>query len=484
MDVRGLFSSPLKITYTMHQIQRTTALPTLSLLQVSANARAMIACALLFGMAQPAQPAEIGTSQSSTADRVEVPQERWALHGQATNVTQSHSRFTSLYSGTNSLVANGRTEETTDVTLFAGVRLWHGAEVWINPEIDQGFGLSNTVGMAGFPSGEAYKIGANAPYLRMPRAFLRSVIDLGSEIVKTDAAANQLGSTKAAHNLTLTVGKFSVTDIFDTNSYAHDPRSDFLNWSIIDAGAFDYAADAWGFTYGAAAEWTQDAWTLRGGVFQLSNVPNGKIVAVDFSQFMLVTELEQRYRIDGHGGKIKLLGFINRGRMGAYSDAVQLARQTVSAPETGLVRHVGSRPGISINLEQELAPDLGMFVRASVNDGRKEAYEFTEINRSISAGLSLKGERWGRPDDTVGVAGAFNGLSSEARRYFAAGGIGILIGDGQQTYGAEKILETYYSMRVNPYLTLAMNYQHASSPAYNRDRGPVSIIGVRVHAEF
>ena len=429
------------------------------------------------------QPAEMTTTQvSKSVD--DAGTESWALHGQITNVTQGHPRFTSPYSGANSLIAHGRTEETTDVTLYAGVRLWRGAEFWINPEIDQGFGLSNTVGMAGFPSGEAYKIGANRPYLRMPRAFVRQVIPLSGDVVKTEAAANQLGGTNAANNVALTVGKFSVTDIFDTNTYAHDPRGDFLNWSIIDAGAFDYAADAWGFTYGAAVEWTQDAWTLRGGLFQLSKVPNGKIVNVDFSQYMLVTELEQRYRMSGHVGKVKLLAFVNRGRMGAYRDAVQLAQQTVDTPETGSVRRFASRPGVSINVEQELSPDLGIFVRASVNNGTKEAYEFTEINRSISGGLSLKGDRWGRHDDTFGVAGVINGLSSDARQYFAKGGIGILIGDGQQTYGPEKILETYYSMRVTPRLTLAVNYQHVNNPAYNRDRGPVSIFGLRAHAEF
>lgn len=425
---------------------------------------------------------------AASAAHVSLPDrstdEDLAWHAQVTNVTQRTSRFNSPYSGSNSLIARGRTEETTDVTLYTGARLWHGAELWINPEVDQGFGLSNTVGVAGFPSGEAYKIGANTPYLRVPRAFVRQVIPLGSELEKVDATPNQLGGSRAANNVTLTVGKFSVTDIFDTNSYAHDPRADFLNWSIIDAGAFDYAADAWGFTYGAAAEWTQPARTLRAGIFQLSGIPNGKITGVDFSQTMLVAELEQRYQWRGHPGKIKLLGFVNRGRMGAYRDAVQLAQQTGDTPDTGLVRHFGSRSGASMNLEQELSADLGIFIRASVNDGSKEAYEFTEINRSISAGMSAKGDRWGRHDDTVGIAGVINGLSGDAREYFAAGGIGILIGDGRLKYSSEKILETYYSMRLNPNLTIAVNYQHVNNPAYNHDRGPVSIYGLRAHAEF
>ena len=465
-----------------------------SLLFTSVSATVVATSILMFGLTpggaraateeqQKVKPAEMITSQVSKPADDTAPED-WALHGQVTNVTQGHPRFTSSYSGTNSLIANGRTEETTDITLYAGVRLWRGAEFWINPEIDQGFGLSNTVGMAGFPSGEAYKIGANVPYPRLPRVFLRQVIPLSGELVKMESSANQLAGSKAANNVTLTIGKFSVTDIFDTNTYAHDPRGDFLNWSIIDAGAFDYAADAWGFTYGAAAEWTQDAWTLRGGMFQLSKIPNGKIVNVDFSQYMLVTELEQRYQMRGHPGKAKLLAFVNRGRMGAYRDALQLAQLAGDTPDTGLVRRFASRPGVAINLEQELAPDLGMFLRASLNNGTKEAYEFTEINRSISGGLSLKGGRWGRDDDTFGLAGVVNGLSSDARRYFANGGIGILIGDGGQTYGAEKVLETYYSMRVNRHVTLAVNYQHVNNPAYNRDRGPVSIFGVRAHAEF
>lgn len=415
----------------------------------------------------------------------ELPQsEQWAVHGQLTNVTQGHSRFASPYSGNNSLDANGRTEETTDLTLFAGARLWSGAEFWLNPEIDQGFGLSNTLGMAGFPSGEAYKIGANTPYLRLPRVFIRQTIPLNGPDQKIEPAPNQLAGSAASNNAVFTVGKFSVVDIFDTNGYAHDPRADFLNWSVIDAGAFDYAADAWGFTNGAAAEWTQNWWTLRGGLFQLSSVPNGKITGVDFSQYMLVGEMESRYQWQNHPGKLKLLGFVNRGRMGSYRDAIQLGQQTGTTPDVSLVRRRASRPGFSINLEQELSADIGLFARASANDGNKEAYEFTEINKSLSTGLSIKGARWGRAEDTFGLAAVVNALSHDAQDYFSAGGMGILIGDGRLNYGNEKIMETYYSIQINQYAALAIGYQHVNNPAYNRDRGPVSIGSVRLHLQF
>ncbi len=429
----------------------------------------------------PALPVTVNSSPASG----QTPAfEQWALHGQVTNVTQWHRRFRSPYSGPNSLQADGRTEETTDVTLYSGVRLWRSAELWLNPEVDQGFGLDNTVGVAGFPSGEAYKIGANKPYLRLPRAFIRQTFDLGGERAPVEAAANQLGGTKAADNLTVTIGKFGVTDIFDANSYAHDPRVDLLNWSIIDAGSFDYAADAWGYTYGAAAEWTQGSRTVRGGVFQLSKIPNGKITGVDFSQFMLIGELEQRYDWQGATGKVKLLGFLNRGRMANYRDAVQLGLANGTAPDVVAVRRYSSRPGIGLNVEHAFTSSLGAFARASVNDGTKEAYEFTEINRSLSGGISLKGSSWGRGDDTVAIAGALNGLSGDARAYFAAGGTGILIGDGRLNYGAEKIVEANYSVRLHPHLTVALDFQHVVNPAYNRDRGPVSIYGVRAHADF
>ena len=185
----------------------------------------------------------------------------WAVHGQTTFVEQYAAPFRAPYSGPNSLASNsGR--ETWDATAYLGLRLWDGAEAWINPEIDQGFGLSGTLGVAGFTSGEAYKTGANYPYTRLQRAFIRQTINLGGETQKVDEAINQFAGEQTADGLVLTVGKFSVGDIFDTNKYAHDPRGDFLNWSIIDAGTFDYAAEAWGFSLGGTAEWYQGAWTL------------------------------------------------------------------------------------------------------------------------------------------------------------------------------------------------------------------------------
>jgi high affinity Mn2+ porin len=396
--------------------------------------------------------------------------ENWALHGQATFVDQYHPAFKSAYRGAHSLDPGSRGNETVDVTVFAGARLWDGGEAWANVEMDQGFGLSGTFGVAAFPSAEAYKVGDTHPYGRLHRLFFRQTFDLGGEEQAVEGQANQLAGSRSSDNLILTVGKFAVTDIFDNNSYAHDPRGDFLNWAIVDAGAYDYAADAWGYTYGGAAEWSVGAWTLRGGLFDMSRLPNSTELETGFGQFELVSELERRVTLFGQGGKIKLLGFVNRGRIGGYRDALVQAMGAV--PDVALVRHYRSRPGGSLNVEQGLTDDLGFFLRASMEDGSKESYEFTDINQSLSTGLSLKGTSWERKDDTVGLALEVAGISKSAQAFLAAGGLGVLV------------IETYYDMQIVKGINADLDYQFIANPAYNPNRGPVSVLGVRLHGEF
>ncbi len=431
---------------------------------------AWLAAALVSLLTAPALAADTDAAES------------WSLHAQTTLVWQYHPAFRSAYRGSNSLDPGSRGDETFDATLFAGVRLWNGGEAYIDPEIDQGFGLSNTVGVAGFPSGEAYKVGKATPYFRLQRLFFRQTFDLGGEKQTVAPDANQLGGARTADNLVITAGKFSVTDIFDANAYAHDPKQDFLNWALIDSGAFDYAADAWGYSYGLAAEWTQAWWTLRAGLFDLSKIPNTTALETGFGQFEIVGEAEARHTLFGRPGKLKLLGFVNRGRSGSYGDALALASGTHATPSTALVRRYRSRPGVALNIEQQIGGGFGFFLRASANDGSQEAYEFTEINRSLAGGFSLTGARWGRPDDTVGLAGITNAISPAARAYLAAGGIGILIGDGALAhYRAENIVEAYYSASFAEGLSVSADYQWLANPAYNRDRGPVSVFGLRLH---
>jgi high affinity Mn2+ porin len=407
----------------------------------------------------------------------------WSVHAQTTYVQQYAFPFRAPYAGQNSLVP-GQTRETWDATFYVGWRLWRGAELWINPEIDQGFGLSGTLGLAGFASGEAYKLGADFPYTRLPRTFIRQTIDLGGASEKVEAAPNQLAGSQSANRLVLTVGKFAVTDVFDTNKYAHDARSDFLNWALIDTGSFDYASDAWGFTYGAAAEWYQGRWTLRAGLFDLSIVPNSTQLDPRFEQVQWIGEIERRYELGGQPGKLAVTGFLTRGRMGRFEDAIRLAQLTGQPADIAAVRQYRSRAGISFNLEQQLSSDLGFFARGGLAGGNVEPYEFTDVDQTIAAGLVLTGKRWGRPDDTIGLGGVINGISGQHEAFLNAGGLGILVGDGKlPNPGTERIVEMYYSLPV-AFGRLTFDYQFIDHPAYNQDRGPVSVIGTRLRAQF
>jgi high affinity Mn2+ porin len=415
----------------------------------------------------------------------------FAVHGQATAVEQAYPAFHSPFEGTNSLTGGAQSKQTFDLTLSTGVKLWQGAEFWANPEIDQGFGFDGTHGVAGFPSAESYKLGSSTPYARLQRAFLRQTINLGGDTENIDDDFTQFKGTRSADRLVLTVGLFGVNDIFDTNKYANSPKSDFLNWSLVNAGTFDYAADGWGYNYGAAAEWYTGAWTLRAGVFDLSETPAGGVSplgpALDptFQQFSLLGEIERRYDLWGQPGKIKITGFLNRGNAGNFNDAVALAQLTGMPADINAVRAYASRPGVSLNVEQQVTETLGLFLRAGWADGDIEPWDFTDIDRTVSGGVSISGKSWGRPDDTIGIAGVVNGISSAHVAFLNAGGLGILVGDGQLTnYGLEKIFEAYYSYALNASVKLTFDYQIVANPGYNADRGPANVFAARAHWQF
>lgn len=437
--------------------------------------KARISLVLLSGPCLFALPAPA----SSEADHT------FAVHAQATFVLQANARFRSPYEGPNSLDANPHAKETFDLTAYFGLRPWEGAEIWVNPELDQGFGLSNTLGAAGFPSGEAYKVGKVNPYAKLPRWFFRQTIDLGGSSEAVEPDLNQLGGHQRDDRLVLWLGKFSVVDVFDNNDQAHDPRSDFLNWTVIDAGTFDYAANAWGYTYGAAAEIYEGPWSLRGGVFALSNVPNSAELDSSFLQNELVGEMEHRHSIDGEPGKIKVTFFRNRGRMGRFEDAIKLGELTGKPADIAAVRHTQSRAGISFNVDQQVSKIASFFVKGGIANGNIEPYEFSDVDRTLTAGFTIKGDGWGRSSDKIGVAGVINGISDVHKGFLAAGGLGILVGDGRLPHpGPEQIIEAYYDFAIASQVHVSLDGQLINHPAYNRDRGPVPIGAIRLHAEF
>jgi high affinity Mn2+ porin len=258
-----------------------------------------------------------------------------------------------------------------------------------------------------------------------------------------------------------------------------------MNWTVIDAGTFDYAANAWGYTYGAAAELYQGDWTLRAGAFDLSDVPNSTRLDPRFGQYELDGEIEHRHSIGGRPGKVKVTLFVNHGRMGRFADAIALAEATGEPADIVAVRRMRNRAGVSFNIEQQITDATSIFVKGGIVNGNIEPYEFTDVDRSLAAGLTVKGKGWGRPDDTLGLAGVINGISRVHERFLDAGGLGILIGDGKLPHpGPEEIVEAYYDLALAKQVHLSLDGQLIEHPGYNRDRGPVPVGGMRIHAEF
>ena len=423
---------------------------------------------------------ECGAAELSATNAPVATLPGWHWHGQTTVIGQGYPSFDAAYSGANSLPAGGRIRETISLDVIVGARLWRGAEAYLDGMMWQGFGLGNTHGVAGFPNGEGFRLGAAEPNVTLARAFVRQTIGLGGAMETVADGDFNFAGTRDTTRLTFPAGKFSPKDIFDLNSYANDPRTQFLNWSLMANGAWDFPADALGYVPGAALEFNTGDWAARYGLFAVPRVANG--MAIEFAPeraWSMVAELEHRHKFGDRAGAVRLLGFATRAHMGSYDAA--LAAPGADLEATRANRH---KFGVGLNLEQELTRDLGAFLRAGWNDGRNETWMFTEIDHTLSLGLSLKGAGWKRPGDTLAGALVLNDLSGPHRRFLAAGGSGIIIGDGALRAAAEQVLEIYYDCRLTSWLHGTLDYQFVNHPAYNRDRGPVSLVALRLRANF
>jgi high affinity Mn2+ porin len=440
---------------------------------------------LVVAMAAPSacgQESSLSDQPQNGTNATPPDSQRWNLHIQSTIGGQGYPSFPAEYTGLNSLTPGAQVKDTVSVDVMGGVRLWRGGEFFGDGLVWQGYGLSNTLGMAGFPNGEAYRLGRTYPDAYLCRAFLRETIGLGGKKETTDDAPSELRGTKDVRNLTFTVGHFSPIDIFDTNAYANDSRSQFMNWGLISNLAWDYPADTLGFTNGATVELNSRTWAGRLGTFQVSKVANGmRLDWTPHKAWSAVGEIERRYSPKGHAGAIRLLAYVERAHMGNYDE-------TLNNPSLGeniaLDAAYRYKYGFGINLEQEIRKNLGAFARLGWSDGKNQTWEFTDVNRTATAGLSLKGARWRRPQDTVGLAVVVNGISAVHRQYLAAGGLGVTVGDGALDYRSERIGETYYNWKIAKHFQLTADYQFAQNPAYNHVRGPVDLFALRFHTEF
>jgi high affinity Mn2+ porin len=433
---------------------------------------------------------QFGDIPLKPVEQTALPQsDIWNVHAQTTFLPQGYPAFRAAYTnpGTFSLPPGGQLQDTWSATAFLGVRLWDGAEFYFNPEYNQGFGLNGTAGAGGLPNGESQKAGAPFGKARAERYFIKQTWGLGGEQEDIPDGPNQLSGKRDIDRVTLILGRFAMGDFFDNNAYAHDPRADFMNWSMWEAAGWDFPADLPGYTRGAILELNQKDWAVRGAVVQLPSQQNSDILT--FQGAGTVVEFEERHTIFDQPGKVRVGAFENQGVTGNFREALAIEAAGLD-PTNNInnvmtsIRHVNPKYGFYANLEQQVATDVGVFARVSWNDGQNETLSFTDIDRSVSGGVSIKGSYWGRPDDTIGIGGAINGLSSAHRDFLAAGGMGLLLGDGQLNYSPEEIVEAYYSWRINRWSALTFDYQFINNPSYNADRGPVSIFAARAHAEF
>ena len=452
------------------------------------------------GTATPATPPPAAPSQEPIRQPNSTPNKprNWSLHFQQTLIDQWHNDLRTPYSGDYSLADRESAKLSFTSTLFIGRRLWKGAAVYFNPEVAGGSGLSGARGIAGFTNGETFRIGDPSPNLYLARLYLRQMFALGTATASDEDDLNQLAGPRPERYFAINLGKFSTADFFDQNSYSHDPRTQFLNWSLMSAGGWDYAANTRGYTVGGVLEYVTPDFALRVASTLMPTLANGPVLDFHYGTAHAETlELTKGYKLAGRQGTVRVLGFRNVAAMATYRSAVALAQTTGDQPDVVNVRRAGhTKVGFGLNAEQEISKEVGLFARVSYNDGKNETWAFTEIDQSASLGVVSTGARWQRPDDRLGAAVVMNGISPEHRAYLAAGGYGFIVGDGPGTgyvaysgalnYGLEQIGEVYYSIALPKYhASISPDYQLVMNPAYNRDRsGPVHVVAVRLHVEF
>jgi high affinity Mn2+ porin len=421
-------------------------------------------------------------ASTQTADNAPPVEERWSIHFQATSIGQHHGSFRSLYEGENSLPPHPESRVSLTATIFLGFRVNRHVELVVNPEVAGGKGFGMTTGIAGFTNGEIPRVSSATPALYAARAFVRTVWALGTETELVEDGANQIAERVPVERFTTITGKFAVTDYFDSNTYSHDPRRQFMNWALMYNGAWDYSADTRGYTMGTMEELTMKNWSLRVADVMEPTTANGPTFDTRVAKNRGdIVEWERRYTPRGRFGAVRILGFGNHEDAGTYREAPRVN----GIPDLGPTRRNGTlKYGFGVNMEQSITSAIGVFGRYGWNDGKTESWAFTEIDRSLGGGISIDGKLWKRKRDRAGVAGVRNYISGDHRVFLAEGGMGFIIGDGRlDHYRPENIVEAYYAWQATKQWTITADFQHVGNPAYNADRGPVSVGTIRLHWE-
>jgi high affinity Mn2+ porin len=436
----------------------------------------------------------------------------WNFHAQTTIIPEFAPGFQAKYSGPNSLSPEAQRSGTITADAFLGAPLWQGAEFHCDLLLWDGFGLSNTFGLNADPNGDAFKAGTESPRFQFSHFFIRQTIGLGGAQEDVPVGQFTLPGQRDISRLTITVGRMAMPDIFDNNTYNHDPHTQFMSWGGVMNLAWDFPADTTGFTTGIAVELNQPDWALRLGWFQMPKAPNGftsdgrvfvwPLVEPDdgptsdgdfWKEWGTALELERRWRIGDHPGAIRLQTWLELGVWASYNEATALLLKNpppantpqgvqITVPETAYGYHY--KYGCGLNCEQELAKNVGVFSRLGWNDGQTAAATYEDVNWTAQLGVSVKGAGWHRPGDTWGLCGNIDGASTQQIAFLKAGGTGISDGDGNLSYTPEMTVETYYDIALAKSSHLAFDYQFFANPSFNADRGPVNVFEARLHWEY
>jgi high affinity Mn2+ porin len=413
---------------------------------------------------------------------------RYWISGQANIVLQWHPAFPAKYSGPNSLRSHAENATSKIYTLFLGYALTNNTEVFLDMESAEGHGISEALGLAGFTNLDVVRNPqlAHTPYVA--RIMLRQVIPLSREKVTAERGPFGLATSLPARRIEFRFGKFGMADFFDLNTWGTDSHLQFLNWTVDNNGAYDYAANTRGYTDGVILEYDDHWFTARFAETLMPKVANGINLDADIARARAENlELEARGKLIAHrAGVVRLLSYLNHADMGNYREAIAdfLDHETATPDIIATRRQGRHKYGFGLNFEQEITSQVGVFGRLGWSDGRNESFAYTEDDRTLELGAFTKGESWHRRNDRAGVAFVANGIVAAHRQYLALGGLGFLLGDGALAYGHEKIFEGFYTAHLWRGFFASFDLQHINNPGYNKDRGPVTVPGLRLHVDF
>jgi high affinity Mn2+ porin len=421
-------------------------------------------------------------------DSLIAKQKKYSIHGQATIISQYHFDFKAAYSGVNSLLTSEPAANSASATLFLNYKLGNKTYLVFNPEIAGGKGLSKTLGIAGFPNGEVYRVGDPTPKPFIGRLYVEHRIALSNDKVQVDDDINQVAEITNKDYVSFIAGKFSLTDFFDDSQISHDPRTQYFNWALMGNGAWDYPANTRGYTMGVVIQALYKDFCLRTALTTVPTEANGPDLQFKWAEAMgFVIEFEKTHLFQKSDKQFTTLHFgyfINLANMGNYQESIAKGTLLGNAPNIIDSRQYGrSKWGFYASADNNFGP-YHIFFKTSINDGKNETWAFTQIDQSFTTGFQFDGNLWKRDQDRFAIAYVRNNLSADHKTYLEKGGYGFIIGDGRLNYGSEQIIEAYYSMHLTKQIFLSPDYQFVINPAYNKDRGPVHIISLRLHADF